>query len=100
MLLKRITMTWCLWISRCLIWISFQATKEIREFEQESGQKPLPIVALSAHAFSGYRDKCIERGMDDYLSKPFKKQALLGNVEKLLNSIIDVDEKSNQEVTS
>ena len=49
----------------------FEATQAIRDLEKESG-KHTPIIALTAHAISGYREKCLERGLDDYLSKPMK----------------------------
>jgi CheY-like chemotaxis protein len=49
----------------------FEATRHIRAMERERGTRHTPIVALTAHAFSGYRDQCIASGMDDYLAKPF-----------------------------
>jgi CheY-like chemotaxis protein len=52
----------------------FQATKEIREIEGTT--RHTPIVALTAIALPGDRDKCITAGMDDYLAKPFKKDDL------------------------
>jgi signal transduction histidine kinase/CheY-like chemotaxis protein len=50
------------------------ATRRIRELPQG---KKLRIVGLTANAFKSDRDACLEAGMDDYLSKPFKKAALL-----------------------
>ncbi|MBN1289219.1 MAG: response regulator [Actinobacteria bacterium] len=47
----------------------FEATRIIRESEQENG-KHVPIVALTAHSMKGDREKCLEGGMDSYLSKP------------------------------
>ncbi len=47
----------------------FDATHLIRE--EEKGEKHTPIIALTAIAMSGDREKCLEHGMDDYLSKPF-----------------------------
>ena len=49
----------------------FEATQAIRDLEKNSG-KHTPIIALTAHAIMGYREKCLERGLDDYLSKPMK----------------------------
>jgi CheY-like chemotaxis protein len=49
----------------------FTATAVIREREKKSG-KHVPIVALTAHAISGYRERCLEAGMDAYLSKPVR----------------------------
>ena len=55
----------------------FQATAEIRgrERKTENGRH-IPIIALTANAMTGFREKCIEAGMDDYVSKPFKRADL------------------------
>ncbi len=61
----------------------FEATRRIRQrFSPE--ERPM-VVAMTAHAMRGYRDKCLEAGMDDYISKPLKLaelQALMERVEK------------------
>jgi len=52
----------------------FEASRTIRE--REAGGKRIPIVALTANAMAGDRERCLEAGMDDYLSKPFRADDL------------------------
>ncbi|MEP7015657.1 MAG: response regulator, partial [Verrucomicrobiota bacterium] len=54
----------------------FAATARIRELEKSSGRHT-PIVAMTAHAMIGDRERCIAAGMDDYISKPLGKEDLL-----------------------
>ncbi len=60
----------------------YEATKTIRQWEEEMQRESTPIIALTAHAFEGDREKCLKAGCDDYLSKPIKKQTLLDFITK------------------
>ncbi len=55
----------------------FEATRNIRELEAVEKRKPIAIVALTAGALEGDRDKCIQAGMNDYLSKPIDRSKLI-----------------------
>jgi signal transduction histidine kinase len=57
------------------------ATPRIRALEAELGRSRTPIVALSASAMADERERCLEAGMDDFLAKPFRAEALRGRVE-------------------
>jgi signal transduction histidine kinase/DNA-binding response OmpR family regulator len=63
----------------------YGATAEIRSVASNGINHRVPIIALTAHAKKGDRDKCIAAGMDDYLTKPIDPQALADMLEKYLN---------------
>ena len=60
------------------------ATRAIRQREAQSG-KHLPIVAMTAHAMKGDRERCLEVGMDDYLMKPIRAEELFQALERIGN---------------
>ena len=56
------------------------ATRILRSRELDTGQH-IPIIAMTANAMRGDREKCIEAGMDDYISKPLHLEDLMAVVE-------------------
>ena len=68
-----------------------EATKEIRHFETQHATaetiKPIPIVALTANAMKGDREKYLKAGMDDYVPKPFKREDLQRIIEKWVHHV-------------
>jgi CheY-like chemotaxis protein len=60
----------------------FEATRRIRDSEQGSGRRT-PIAAMTAHAMTGDRERCLDAGMDDYISKPLQKAELLALLERI-----------------
>lgn len=62
----------------------FLATVSIRAMEKERGVDPVPIIALTANALQGDRERCLATGMDDYLAKPFKAEELYALLSRWL----------------
>ena len=78
----------------------YGATRQIRKIEEGLAKKDsgrVPIIAMTAHALAGDREKCIDRGMDDYISKPMTREALLGMIKKWLNGAEGEPEKTPQD---
>jgi CheY-like chemotaxis protein/nitrogen-specific signal transduction histidine kinase len=62
-----------------------EATVKIREQERDTGRS-IPIVAMTAHAMTGDRERCLAAGMDEYVAKPVNYAELDGIMERLLRS--------------
>lgn len=60
----------------------FEATQKIREYERSKGRVRTPIIALTAHAMMGDREKCIQADMDEYLTKPLKQNQMMQTILK------------------
>jgi CheY-like chemotaxis protein len=62
----------------------FKATQKIREIERSTNSHT-PIIAVTANAFPEDKEKCMASGMDDYISKPFQPEELLGKIRRHLS---------------
>jgi two-component system sensor histidine kinase/response regulator len=63
----------------------YAATGQIRNFRSKVLNHNVPIIAMTAHAMKGDREKCLASGMDDYISKPIQPDKLLEVIEKWLS---------------
>jgi len=61
----------------------FEATRRIRK-KEEFENRHVPIIALTAHAMKNDSEKCLEAGMDAFMSKPFKSEEFLSQIERCL----------------
>ena len=74
----------------------YEATLRIRELESQAKSdgtadnspsvRRVPIIAMTAHALKGYKEKCLEAGMDDYITKPLRRKELISMVNKWISS--------------
>ena len=65
-----------------------EATRRIRAGEEETGGR-VPIIAMTAHAMAGDRERCLEAGMDDYVSKPIDPTALFDAIGRVISGASD-----------
>jgi PAS domain S-box-containing protein len=68
----------------------FAATQAIRSQEKETGEH-LPIIAMTAHAMKGDAERCLEAGMDGYLSKPIRRKALYEALARCVRKTMTVE---------
>ncbi len=72
-----------------------EATRRIRELEKETSWR-IPIIAMTAHAMQGDRERCLEAGMDDYVSKPLEPKVLFNVLERWVHagdaSVVEVEQ--------
>lgn len=59
----------------------YQATQSIRQHEKKAGLSPTPIVAMTAHAMQGDKEKCLKAGMNDYVTKPINTKELIKHLK-------------------
>lgn len=83
----------------------FEATAKIREMEQTRSKdtglvEHIPIIAMTAHAMKGDREKCLEAGMDDYIPKPFDVDRVLEVISQWVSQETDVQEDKEEVVSS
>ena len=64
----------------------YEATRRIRAGAAGAAASTIPVIALTAHALSGDRDRCLAAGMNEYLTKPIDPHALRSRLEGLLNT--------------
>jgi len=73
----------------------FEATAIIREREKESGAH-IPIIAMTAHAMKGDRERCMEAGMDGYIAKPIRAKDLYETVETMTEGVCESRSKEDE----
>jgi PAS domain S-box-containing protein len=62
-----------------------EATRRIRATEQATGKKPMPIIAMTAYAMDGDREKLLNKGIDGYVAKPFSIKKLMDVIKESAN---------------
>jgi signal transduction histidine kinase/DNA-binding response OmpR family regulator len=69
-----------------------EATTTLREREKEAGEH-IPVIAMTAYAMKGDRERCLAAGMDDYVSKPIHAEALFDTIAAVLGHASDTGQR-------
>ena len=72
----------------------YEATKKIRANQTSTINSDIPIIAMTANAMAGDKEKCIDAGMDDYLSKPIEPKSVIAMLKKWIPQTLDNPEAS------
>jgi len=73
-----------------------EATAAIRKKEKSTG-KHVPIVAVTAHAMKGDRERCLGSGMDGYIAKPIQAKELFAEIERLISAFVHGPDATGRE---
>jgi PAS domain S-box-containing protein len=77
----------------------YQCSREIRADQSGQFDNQIPIIALTAHAMRGDKEKCLDAGMSDYLAKPVESESLYQAMCRWLNIETDFADESNTSVS-
>lgn len=76
-----------------------EATAAIRKKEKSTG-KHVPIVAVTAHAMKGDRERCLSSGMDGYIAKPIQAKELFAEIERLISTSVQGPDATGREAAT
>jgi two-component system, sensor histidine kinase and response regulator len=78
----------------------YEATRQIREMERAESRERAPIIAMTANAMQGDRERCLEAGMDDYMAKPVKRETLAATLTRWLPNAVIVATPKSQPISA
>ncbi len=71
----------------------YTATQELRKLERDANRDRLPVIAMTANAMVGDREKCLQAGMDEYISKPVRPERLKEVASKFIKTSTPVEDE-------